>query len=117
VSVAAMAELMLFDAQNPRSLLYQVERLRADLKDLPGASGSSRPERLVDEIGTRLRRSHPAELERISDDGRRTELAELLDSVHAELRSLAEVLTTTQLALPGGMQPLWGPDVRRVMPA
>ncbi|WP_254848174.1 alpha-E domain-containing protein, partial [Mycobacterium avium] len=25
---------MLFDAQNPRSLLYQVERLRADLKDL-----------------------------------------------------------------------------------
>ncbi|WP_196764000.1 hypothetical protein, partial [Mycobacterium avium] len=46
-----------------------------------------------------------------------TELAELLDSVHAELRSLAEVLTTTQLALPGGMQPLWGPDVRRVMPA
>ncbi|WP_176218161.1 alpha-E domain-containing protein, partial [Mycobacterium avium] len=117
VSVAAMAELMLFDAQNPRSLLYQVERLRADLKDLPGASGSSRPERLVDEIGTRLRRSHPAELERISDDGRRAELAELLDSVHAELRSLAEVLTTTQLALPGGMQPLWGPDVRRVMPA
>src|ERR1700759_1964649 len=52
VSVTAVAELMLFDAQNPRSLLYQVERLRANLKDLPGASGSSRPERLVEEIGT-----------------------------------------------------------------
>lgn len=115
--MAAMAELMLFDAQNPRSLLYQVERLRINLKDLPGSSGSSRPERLVDEIGTLLRRSHPAELERVSDDGRRAELAELLDAVHVELRNLAEVITTTQLTLPGGMQPLWGPGVRRAMPA
>jgi uncharacterized alpha-E superfamily protein len=117
VSVAAVAELMLFDAQNPRSLLYQVERLRADLKDLPGASGSSRPERLVEEIGTLLRRSHPNELEVVSAQGRRAKLADLLGSVHTGLRELAEVITTTQLALPGGMQPLWGPDVRRVMPA
>ncbi|WP_156746911.1 circularly permuted type 2 ATP-grasp protein [Mycobacterium sp. E2733] len=117
VNVAAVAELMLFDAQNPRSLLYQVERLRANLKDLPGASGSSRPERLVDEIATLLRRSHPAELEVVSADGERAALSDLLGSVHSGLRELAEVITTTQLALPGGMQPLWGPDVRRVMPA
>ncbi|MEB4210510.1 circularly permuted type 2 ATP-grasp protein [Mycobacterium sp. 94-17] len=117
ISVAAMAELMLFDAQNPRSLLYQVERLRANLKDLPGSSGSSRPERLVDEVGTMLRRSIPAELEQVGDDGRRTELAELLAGVHAELRNLAEAISTTQLALPSGMQPIWGPDERRVMPA
>ena len=116
VSIAAVAELMLFDANNPRSLLYQVERLRANLKDLPGASGSSRPERLVDEIATRLRRSHPEELEEVTD-GRREELAELLAAIHAELRDLAEAITATQLALPGGMQPLWGPDERRVMPA
>lgn len=117
VSVSAMVELMLFDAQNPRSLLYQLDRLRTDLGDLPGSSGSSRPERLVAEIGTLLRRSHPAALERVGDDGRRAELADLLGAVHAELRNLADVITTTQLALPGGMQPLWGPDVRRVMPA
>jgi uncharacterized alpha-E superfamily protein len=116
VSVAAVAELMLYDVSNPRSLLYQLERLRVDLKDLPSSSGSSRPERLVDEIGTLLRRSHPEELEGVSD-GRRARLAELLDSIHAELRDLAEVITATQLALPGGMQPLWGPDRRRVMPA
>jgi len=117
VSVAAVAELMLFDAKNPRSLLYQLERLRADLKGLPGSSGSSRPERLVDEISTLLRRSHPDELEEVSADGHRAELAELLDAIHAELRDLAEAITATQLALPGGMQPLWGPDERRVMPA
>ncbi len=117
VSVAAMAELMLFDATNPRSLLHQVERLRANLKDLPGASGSTRPERMVDEIGTLLRRSHPAELERVSNEGHRAELADLLAAIHDQLRELAEAITVTQLALPGGMQPLWGPDERRVMPA
>jgi uncharacterized circularly permuted ATP-grasp superfamily protein/uncharacterized alpha-E superfamily protein len=116
VSVAAVAELMLFDGQNPRSLLYQLERLRADLKDLPSASGSSRPERLVDEIGTLLRRSHPAELEGVAAGGRRAKLADLLAAIHAELRELAQVITETQLALPSGMQPLWGPDQRRVMP-
>jgi uncharacterized circularly permuted ATP-grasp superfamily protein/uncharacterized alpha-E superfamily protein len=115
-SIASVTELMLFDAHNPRSLVYQLERLRANLKDLPGSSGSSRPERMVDEISTRLRRSHPAELEEIID-GRRAELADLLTAIHAALRDLAEVITATQLALPGGMQPLWGPDERRVMPA
>ena len=115
VSVAALAELMLFDATNPRSLVYQLERLRTDLSDLPGSSGSSRPERAIAEISTRLRRSHPAQLEEVLD-GRREELADLLAAVHAGLRDLAEVITATQLSLPGDMQPLWGPDERRVMP-
>lgn len=116
VSVAAVTDLMLFDPQNPRSLVYQLERLRADLKDLPGSSGSSRPERMVDEINTRLRRSDPAELEGVVD-GRRTELADLLTAIHAALRDVADVITATQLKLPEGMQPLWGPEERRTMPA
>ncbi len=117
ISIAAVTDLMLFDAQNPRSLLFQLERLRTHLRDLPGSSGSSRPERMVDEISTRLRRSDPTELEEITD-GSREELAELLAAVHATLRDLADVITATQLALPGGMQPLWGgPDERRTMPA
>jgi hypothetical protein len=32
------------------------------------------------------------------------------------LRDLAKVITETQLALPGDMQPLWGPDERRAVP-
>ncbi|BBX02924.1 hypothetical protein BST36_04210 [Mycolicibacterium moriokaense] len=116
VSVAAVADLVLFDADNPRSLAYQLERLRTGLKALPGSSGSSRPERLVDEIITRLRRIEPADLEEATPDGHRAELAALLDDVHAEMRELSVVITATHLSLPGGMQPLWGPDERRVMP-
>ncbi|WP_396929407.1 circularly permuted type 2 ATP-grasp protein [Mycolicibacterium sp.] len=116
VSVAAVADLVLFDGENPRSLVYQLERLRSNLRMLPGASGSSRPERLVDEISTRLRRLDPAELEHVDDEGRRHELDGLLSGMHSALRDLSDVINQTQLSLPGGMQPLWGPDQMRVMP-
>jgi uncharacterized circularly permuted ATP-grasp superfamily protein/uncharacterized alpha-E superfamily protein len=115
VSVAAVADLMLFDAENPRSLVYQIGRLRANLRALPSSSGATRPERLVDEIATRLRRLDPADLEEVTD-GRRAELADLLDGIHRGLRDLSGVITATHLSLPGDMQPLWGPDERRVMP-
>jgi uncharacterized alpha-E superfamily protein len=116
VSVAAVAELVLFDAENPRSLAYQLERLRADLKALPGSSGSSRPERLVDEIAMRLRRLDPADLEDVTPDGTRAVLAGLLNGMLRDLRELSGLITATHLSLPGDMQPLWGPDERRVMP-
>ena len=116
VSISAVADLVLLDAENPRSLVYQFERLRADLKALPGSSGSSRPERSVDELGTRLRRLDPGDLEDVSPDGMRRELADLLDVMHSGLRDLSGVITATHLSLPGPMQPLWGPAERRVMP-
>ncbi len=114
--VAAVADLLLLDAENPRSLIYQLERIRANLRSLPGSSGSSRPERLVDEISARLRRLDPADLEEVGPDGERIELRVLLRAVHSALRELATVITDTQLTVPGGMQPIWGPDEVRIMP-
>ena len=116
VSVAAVADLVLFDGENPRSLAYQFERLRTDLKALPSSSGSTKPERLIDEVAARLRRLDPADLEAVTQEGKRAELAELLGGMHADLRELSRLITATHLSLPGGMQPLWGPDERRVMP-
>ncbi|MCG5433647.1 circularly permuted type 2 ATP-grasp protein [Mycobacterium sp. MYCO198283] len=107
VSVAAVGDLLLFDAGNPRSLAFQLDRLRDDLRAVPGPTGSSRPLRLVDEIGARLRRSDPAELEEVRD-GRRVELADLLDGMHAALRGLSDVVTAAHLSLPGQSWPLWG---------
>ena len=116
ISLAALTELVLFDGENPRSLAYQLERLRAGLKRLPSASGASRPERLVDELAIRLRRTDPEDLEAIGADGTRAELADLLDGIHAGLRELSGLITASHLALPGDMQPLWGPDERREVP-
>lgn len=115
-SVAAVAELLLFDGGNPRSVIYQLDRLRSNLRSLPGASGSSRPERIVEDISKRLRRMDPEELEHADDHDHRSELEGLLAGVHTALRELSDVITYTQLSLPGDMQPLWGPDQRRDLP-
>ena len=96
--------------------LYQLDRLRDHLRSLPGASGSSRPERLVEEISKRLRRLDPEELEHADDAGHRIELDGLLSGMYTGLRELSDVITQTQLSLPGDMQPLWGPDQRRELP-
>jgi len=116
VSVAAVADLLLFDAENPRSLVFCLDRLRSNLRAMPGSSGSSRPERLLDDIMTRVRRLDPDDLESIDESGERAELRGLLDGVQAGLRELSRVITATQLSLPGDMQPLWGPDERRKLP-
>ncbi|WP_067844849.1 circularly permuted type 2 ATP-grasp protein [Nocardia lijiangensis] len=108
VRVSAVAGLLLFDAANPRSLAYQLERLAADFAALPGASGSSRPQRLLADAQRMLRRLDPDELEVTDESGRRTELAELLDGVHLRLCKVAESFETTKLSLPVGIQPLWG---------
>lgn len=36
--------------------------------------------------------------------------------MHTDLRELSELIRAAHLALPSGMQPLWGPDERRQMP-
>jgi uncharacterized circularly permuted ATP-grasp superfamily protein/uncharacterized alpha-E superfamily protein len=108
VRVSAVAGLLLFDASNPRSLAYQLDQLDADFQALPGASGSSRPQRLLADAQRMLRRVDPADLDVTDAQGRRTELAELLEGVYLRLRKVSESFETTKLALPVGIQPLWG---------
>ncbi len=108
VRVSAVAGLLLFDASNPRSLAYQLDRLDENFQALPGASGSSRPQRLLADAQRMLRRVDPADLEATDADGKRTELAELLEGVHLRLRKVSESFETTKLSLPAGIQPLWG---------
>ncbi|MGO4616660.1 circularly permuted type 2 ATP-grasp protein [Nocardia sp. 2TAF39] len=108
VRISAVAGLLLFDTGNPRSLAYQLDRLDADFHALPGTSASSRPQRLLADAQRMLRRLDPDDLEVTDEDGRRTELAELLEGVHFRLRKVAESFETTKLSLPVGIQPLWG---------
>ncbi|MFI6776196.1 circularly permuted type 2 ATP-grasp protein [Nocardia sp. NPDC050412] len=108
VRVSAVTGLLLFDAGNPRSLAYQLHRLDADFQALPGNSRSSRPQRLLADAQRMLRRVDPDELDVTDAEGRRSELAELLEGVHLRLRKISESFETTKLALPIGIQPLWG---------
>ncbi len=118
VSVAAVADLVLFDAENPRSLVYQLERLRAGparrcraRRARRGPSGWSR------RSSTRLRRLEPGRPRRgDAPTAAAPSSPTLLNGMHADLRELSGVITATHLSLPGDMQPLWGPDERRVMP-
>ena len=113
-----MADLVLFDAENPRSLAYQLERLRT------GPEGAVRDRRARHgPSGWSTRSSpgcagiEPADLEEVTSGGSTVQNSPtLLDGMHADLRDLSGVITATHLSLPGGMQPLWGPDERRVMP-
>ena len=50
IQVATMLELLLLDAGNPRSLAYQVAQARADLRALPDSSGTSRPQRRLEDV-------------------------------------------------------------------
>ncbi|NMN96107.1 circularly permuted type 2 ATP-grasp protein [Antrihabitans stalactiti] len=115
VRIAAVALLLLFDEGNPRSLIFQLDKLRSNLRALPDASGSSRAERLVEEISARLRRADPVDLEAVDADGRRADLGKLMDGIHESLRELSDVLTD-KLAVPTAMQPLWGTTTGRYVP-
>jgi uncharacterized circularly permuted ATP-grasp superfamily protein/uncharacterized alpha-E superfamily protein len=106
--VAAVAQLLLLDPGNPRSLVYQLSALAVDLTALPGASGSSRTQRLVSEAASLLGRADPADLEALDDRDERPELIRLLDRQNTLLREISESFEATKLSLPGAIQPLWG---------
>lgn len=105
---ASLAQLLLFDPANPRSLAYQLGRLREDLGALPDASSTSPEEQLVELIAVRLRRVDPTDLDTVDASGQRLELVDLVDTIHARLLELSRLVLAKHMVLPGGTQPLWG---------
>ncbi|MGS0687844.1 circularly permuted type 2 ATP-grasp protein [Nakamurella sp. GG22] len=106
IQIATMLELLLLDAGNPRSLAYQVAQARADLRALPDSSGTSRPQRRLEDLEGRLRRVRPADLVDADAEGRLPDLLELLDSTNEALRGIAEAVAAQHFWHPAPMQPL-----------
>ena len=50
-------DLVLIDPDNPRSLEFQLQRLKTLLAAMPGANGTTRPERMLDDLITELEQS------------------------------------------------------------
>lgn len=88
---SAMFSLLFEDDGNPRSLRFQVDRMRGDVADLPRAdraSGGLEP--LVERLDTRLGDIVVADLARADTRGRLRALDGLLEDVEDCARALAE---------------------------
>ncbi len=70
VRVANVLELLLLDEENPRSLAFGHQRLREHLAALPESTGSSRPERLLDDLVEELERVEISALTAIEGEQR-----------------------------------------------
>ena len=107
--VDALFELLVIDSFNPRSVAYQLQRIRIDLRALPNTSPTARPLRLLDSLAERVRTSDPVALAE-SAEGRRPELDDLLLGLQRQLRSLSEAIRDQYLQQPPTQQPLFRPN-------
>jgi uncharacterized circularly permuted ATP-grasp superfamily protein/uncharacterized alpha-E superfamily protein len=89
-------DLLLLDEANPRSLAYQLVRLREHVEHLPASRSLIRrpPEaRTAISLLTAVQLVEVRELTCVSPQGRRTNLESLLNRLAGELRLLSETLT------------------------
>lgn len=88
---ADVAELLLLDRGNPRSLAFSLQTLREHLAALPASTGSSRAERLLDQLETGLAEVEVLEMTAVVG-GRRERLVEGLESIRAQLEQLSDAI-------------------------
>ncbi|HEY5847657.1 MAG TPA: circularly permuted type 2 ATP-grasp protein, partial [Microlunatus sp.] len=87
----AMIDLLVIDAQNPRSLAYQLDRIGTDLRAIPNTSPTARPIRLVDAAAEQIRLLDAASLAVAAAD-RRSALTDFLSDLHGQLRTLSDAV-------------------------
>jgi uncharacterized circularly permuted ATP-grasp superfamily protein/uncharacterized alpha-E superfamily protein len=89
VRLAGVLELLLTDAENPRSLASGIDELRQHLGAMPESTGATRPERLLDDLSDELERADIAALTAIEGE-RRPNLERFLNGYVAQLTRLAD---------------------------
>ncbi|MXP22263.1 hypothetical protein GIY30_13010 [Gordonia sp. HNM0687] len=104
----AVAELLFFDEANPRSMVFQFNRLQENLGAMPEALRSAAADRIVEDLIAELRRSDPDDLATVDTAGHRADLAELMTAIGTGVRELSDVLNRTRFAPPREAQPIWG---------
>ena len=99
---SAVVDLLIRDAHNPRSVAYQLHRINANLRALPGFVETTRPVRVLTDLLARLA---DADLDAVCDapadqTGLRRELDEYLKSLRGQVRLLADAIDEQYLAQP-----------------
>jgi uncharacterized alpha-E superfamily protein len=102
MQVASAVDLLVYDVRNPRSVIFQLDRLLAHLADLPKQSSAQRmaaEEQLVLEATTLLRLTDAERLAEVEvSEGRRSELDSVLGRVDDVLAQLLDTLRRTYFA-------------------
>jgi uncharacterized alpha-E superfamily protein len=107
--VDAVLELLVLNPFNPRSVAYQLQRIRTDLRTLANTSPTSRPLRLLDALVERVRIADPVVLAE-SADGRRAPLEEFLIGLQHQLRALSGAIRDQYQQPPPTQRPLFRSD-------
>ena len=101
--VEAAVELLVTDARNPRSVVYQLERIAADLRAIPNTSAALRPTRLAEAL---VHQVQTVDLGAMSAAPGRAELGEFLVGLRTQLRDLADAIRDQYQQLPPAPQPM-----------
>lgn len=105
VRVGGVLDLLLMDEANPRSLAFSLSSLRTHLGGLPSSTGSSRPERLLDDIVDILARTDIGTLTAIGGL-ERPNLEAFLDTMVAQLARLGDAVAEVHFASGPAPRPL-----------
>ncbi|KQV76932.1 hypothetical protein ASC61_19080 [Aeromicrobium sp. Root344] len=97
VRLSGVLELLLADPDNPRSLTFGIGELREHLAAMPGSTGSTRPERLLDDLADELDRADIAALTAIAGEDR-PNLERFLDGYVAQLTRFADAVAELHFA-------------------
>ena len=89
VRLPGVLELLLLDTDNPRSLAFGIAELREHLAAMPDSTGSTRPERLLDDLADELERVDIAALAAVEGESRPS-LERFLDGYLGQLTRLAD---------------------------
>jgi uncharacterized circularly permuted ATP-grasp superfamily protein/uncharacterized alpha-E superfamily protein len=106
VRARTVLELMLVDLENPRSLIFALTELADNLRALPASTGSTRPERLVDELLESVRAADLATLTALGGE-HRPHLVRFLAQVESALQRIGDAITDIHLSVGPPMRPLF----------
>lgn len=98
VRPATVLDLLLKDTANPRSLVFALTELRTHLAALPTSTGSTRPERLLDDVIEHLDDLDVATLVTIGG-ANRPNLERYLDGLHEHVSRVALAIEDFHLAV------------------
>lgn len=89
VRLASVLDLLLTDIENPRSLAFGIAEMRQHLSAMPESTGSTRPERLLDDLADELERADIPALTAIEGE-RRPNLERFLTGYLGQLTRFAD---------------------------